>query len=392
MRRVLPALALLAAAPAVLFAQETSAGAAPNKVAAYNRVKIAERPSTGLYTGTLLKLQGHAIRKGQTEPDAGAPLFWSSDNLDVAWVAEDGTIVLLRPGQAKIAVSFGAVADTMTLEVKASPVVRVTLSGDKDVAGVGEAVRFSAKALAKGDQEVADAKVQYALEARGRSAGAASIDEHGVFTAKQPGIYTVIAVLGGVGDRKVVHVKGQDEGAIYAAGNVSKLEIEEPEYEAYVGTSAKLSAKIDGQKGGQAVWSSSDAKVAVVGADGLVSYVGVGKATITAERGGKKATRTIAVSHNPAAKMVLRTVGRDVFPNDTIALRAEVWARGSQVVRALRVNYALVSSAGGAAITEDGKFVASRPGVYTIVAETAGMSDMTTIIVRDPNAVDAVKR
>ena len=386
MRRVLPALALLAAAPAVLLAQETSAAAAPNKVAAYNRVKISERPSTGLYTGSLLKLQGLAVRKGQTEPDAQPSLFWSSDNLDVAWVAEDGTVALLRPGQVKITVSFGSVTDTMTLQVKESPVAKVMLSAEKDVAGVGEAVQFRARALAKGDKEVADAKVQYALDARGRSAGAASIDEQGVFTAKQPGVYTVIAALGSVADRKVVHVKGQDEGAIYSAGNVAKLEIEEPEYEAYVGTSAKLSAKIDGQKGGQAVWSSSDPKVAVIGADGLVSYVGAGKATISAERGGKKATRTIAVSHNPAAKMVLRTVGRDVFQNDTIGLRTEVWARGSQVIRGLRVNYALLSSVPGASITEDGKFTAAQPGVYTIVAETAGMSDMTTIIVRDREA------
>jgi hypothetical protein len=116
----------------------------------------------------------------------------------------------------------------------------------------------------------------------------------------------------------------------------------------------------------------------------MVSFVGEGKATITASRGGRTAQRSVAVSQNPAAKLVLRTVGRDVFPGDEVALRTEVWARGGQAVRNLRVNHAIVTATpDAAAISEDGKFVANKPGVYTIVAETAGMADMTTIIVRD---------
>src|SRR5919107_3263472 len=68
--RALPALTALFAAVAMpLAAQETSAAAAPNKVAGYNRVKISGRPAAGLYAGSLMKLQGQAIRKGQTEPD-----------------------------------------------------------------------------------------------------------------------------------------------------------------------------------------------------------------------------------------------------------------------------------------------------------------------------------
>ena len=146
------------------------------------------------------------------------------------------------------------------------------------------------------------------------------------------------------GDRKVVTVRSPDEGAVYSAGDVRKLEIENLGYEAFTGTSAVLSANVDGQKGAPATWTSSDPKVAVIGGNGSVSFVGDGKVTFTATRGGKTATKTVGVSRNPAAKLVLRTVGRDVFPNDTISLRTEVWARGGQVVRNLRVNYAIVSS------------------------------------------------
>ena len=60
MRRVLaPLAALLATVAMPLAAQETSAAAAPNKVAGFNRVKISSRPSAGLYAGSLMKLQGH---------------------------------------------------------------------------------------------------------------------------------------------------------------------------------------------------------------------------------------------------------------------------------------------------------------------------------------------
>jgi len=111
-----------------------------------------------------------------------------------------------------------------------------------------------------------------------------------------------------------------------------------------------------------------------------------GRVTITVEHGPKTASHTFTVTRNPAAKLVLSTNVRDVFPGDTVKLKTDIWARGAELVRGARVNYGVIArtaeAVGGATVLEDGSFVATRPGVYTIVAEFGGLADTRTIMVQ----------
>jgi hypothetical protein len=111
-----------------------------------------------------------------------------------------------------------------------------------------------------------------------------------------------------------------------------------------------------------------------------------GRVTITVEHGPKTATHTFVVNRNPAAKLVLTTNVRDVFPGDTVTLKTDIWARGAELVRGPRVNYGVIArnpeSVGGATVLENGRFVATRPGVYTIIAEFGGLADTRTIMVQ----------
>jgi hypothetical protein len=117
-----------------------------------------------------------------------------------------------------------------------------------------------------------------------------------------------------------------------------------------------------------------------------VVFEAPGRVTISVEHGTKSAFHTFLVSRNPAARLVLETNMRDVYPGDTVTLTTAIWARGSEVVRGARVNYGVIArtagSAGGATVLEDGRFVATRPGVYTIVAEFGGLADTRTIMVQ----------
>jgi alpha-amylase len=371
--------------PAVVFSQSPASAARPGSVTP-SRVSIGGVPSTALYAGTLLRLEADAWRKGSPDKTRDASLFWSSSDVRVAWVAEDGTVALLKPGTATIAVSFGGVKDSVTIRVEANPVTKLTLSGDvKDAVAVGEVVKLSATAFGQDDAPIADARIQYLVSVRGQNATNASISENGAFSATEPGLYTVLASFGKLGVSKTIHVRSAAEGPSYGAGNVSKIEIENPEYDPYVGTTMRLSAKVDDVPGGRVSWTSSDPKIAVVDGQGMISFLSSGKVTMTATRGGQTASKTFSAQENPTAKMVMRIVGRDVFPNDTIDLRTEVWGRGGMLIRKIRVNYSVVSSAqpGAVSVLENGRFTATQSGVYTVVAEVGGLSDMTTIVVRD---------
>ncbi len=128
--------------------------------------------------------------------------------------------------------------------------------------------------------------------------------------------------------------------------------------------------------------------MAWVAPNGVVVLEAPGRVTISVEHGTKMAMHTFLVSRNPAAKLVLETNVREVYPGDTVSLSTDIWARGSEMVRDARVNYGVIArtagSAGGATVLEDGRFVATRPGVYTIVAEFGGLADTRTIMVQPP--------
>jgi hypothetical protein len=117
----------------------------------------------------------------------------------------------------------------------------------------------------------------------------------------------------------------------------------------------------------------------------VVVFEGAGRVTISAAHGTRSASRTFMVGRNPAARLVLGTSIRDVYVNDTVKVKAEVWARGAELVRDARVFYGVITrtpeTTGAATVLEDGSFVATKPGVYTVVAEFGGLADTRTIMV-----------
>jgi hypothetical protein len=76
----------------------------------------------------------------------------------------------------------------------------------KDVK-VGDRVRVQVDAWARGGSRVMDAPVTFAVAAASRSSSGASISSDGVFVARAPGVYTIIAAVAGKGDRQTVLVR-----------------------------------------------------------------------------------------------------------------------------------------------------------------------------------------
>ena len=132
-------------------------------------------------------------------------------------------------------------------------------------------------------------------------------------------------------------------------------------------------------------WESSNEDVAWVSTNGVVVFEAAGKVTITASHGVKAARHSFIVNRNPAAKLVLASNSREVYVNDTVKVKTDIWARGAELVRNPRVNYGVIARSpetqGAATVLESGHFVATRPGVYTLIAEFGGLADTRTITV-----------
>ena len=358
------------------------------------RIEIAEL-AYGAYVGSTLDMAAAVWTTGSAVTSTRAGLRWQSSDLQTAWITDEGTLTLFKPGTVTLTATHGKLSASTTIDVLPNPAVKLEISGDAQAeVRVGTPIRLNTRVSAEGGRPVADARVNYAVAAGDllRTPSAAHITDDGVFTASEPGVYTVIAEFGGVADHLTMLIGQPGFSPTPATSDVRSVEIDAGEYSAYVGTTLPLKATVyrKGQKTPveqpRLHWRTSNDDVAWVAPNGVVVLEAPGRVTISVEHGTKTAMRTFLVSRNPAAKLVLETNVREVYPGDTVSLSTDIWARGSEMVRDARVNYGVIArtagSAGGATVLEDGRFVATRPGVYTIVAEFGGLADTRTIMVQ----------
>ena len=362
------------------------------------RIEIAEL-SHGAYVGSTLQLAAALWAPGMPNGTGRRGIRWESSDVLTAWVTDEGTLTLFKPGRVTLTASKGGITATKTLDILPNPARKLKVSGDAQAeVRVATPIRLQTRVTGEQGQTIDDARVNYAIAAGDllRNPNAARITDEGVFTATEPGVYTVIAEFGGVADHLTMLIGRPGITTEPAASDVRSVEIEPVAFQAFVGTAIPLTAHVmrKGEKTPMTKprlhWESSNDDSAWVATNGVVVFEAPGKVTITAAHGTKAFSRTFLVSRNPAARLVLESNLREVYVGDTVQVKTDIWARGGELVRNPRVNYGVIARSaetqGAATVLENGRFVAARPGVYTIVAEFGRLADTRTIIVL-PRAV-----
>jgi hypothetical protein len=392
MRSAIPVAGLLLTLGAFASLSAQQPGSPPADVS--GRIEIAE-PAYGTYVGSTLDMAAAVWAAGTSPVSSRSGIRWQSSDVLTAWITEQGTLTLFKPGTVTLTATHGKLSASTTIEVLPNPARKLEIIGDAQAeVRVGTPIRLNTRVLGEGGTSVADARVNYAVAAGDllRNPMAAQVTDDGVFTATEPGVYTVVAEFGGVADHLTMLIGQPGATLTPATTDVRSVSLDAGEYTAFVGTTIPLTATVmrKGQKTPveqpRLHWRTSNDDVAWVAPNGVVVFEGPGRVAITVEHGTKTATHSFLVSRNPAAKLVLTTNVRDVFPGDTVGLRTEIWAPGGQPVRGARVNYGVIArsadAVGGATVLENGQFVATRPGIYTIVAEFGGLADTRTIMVQ----------
>ena len=361
------------------------------------RITIADVPFAP-YAGTTVPLSAKVWNTGDTVPSSSARVEWNSDNTNVAWVTDAGTVVFVKPGRVTIKARAGTVSAERMFEVIPNPAKQLSVAdlSTKEVR-VGDTVKVSAQVVGKNNAPITDARVNFGIVSpRGqRSSPRASISPTGEFVAQDPGVYTVLAELAGFADRtriRVVPATGATRPALRRVAQQSdeKVKFADIDYTPYVGTSFPIAPMIH-RKGSEPVldtavsWSVDAPNVATISDDGVITFLQPGKVTVTADDGIMQLTKKFTVVPNPTAKMVMVYRGGDIRVGDSVKVSVQIWARGGLPVKDARPNYAILAEGTQrprASISEDGVFVAEEPGVYTIIAEIGGLADKTTIAVR----------
>ena len=274
-------------------------------------------------------------------------------------------------------------AGELTLEIAPE---RLTLA-------VGERAMLAATVRDADGAVVDGAPVVYFSRAR-RSV---AVTPGGEVEAYRPGEFTVVALVpanpgrGGRRPEARVRVEVPVTVPLPAAARVSFTDAP-PKY--YVGTRPRLSVEVVDVIGAVRTdvpvsFTSADAGVAEVDGFGFLTLHAPGAAEITATAEDVSERLVIEVETSPVSALELRASVPAAATGDVVRFTATAKDARGLPVRGVPVRFAvggetaptIIAAGATAHVADDGRFVAERSGLYTVVATTGLHSASTTISV-----------
>lgn len=302
---------------------------------------------------------------------------------EVTWWSSDPTILTVAPGGIITAGRRGIA------EITASVQGRPTISASVVITVVGAsalALDTRTVTLEEGGQRRLRASVKYdpgtipPVIWRSSATAVALVDNQGLVTALGPGTAIIRATASGLTDSAVVTVTPQPVGSIAIDQGTSTM--------LFVGDRRPLSATVRNNGGvvvtGRTIsWTTADPTIATVSASGLVTAIGAGTTTVSAESGGKVAETVITV-RDPAASLVVAPASVRVARGRTQKLTIEV--RNSAGALLTEKRPAAWSSAAPtvATVSADGVVTGLANGTATMTATVEGVTGTATVTVVDP--------
>jgi alpha-tubulin suppressor-like RCC1 family protein/uncharacterized protein YjdB len=248
--------------------------------------------SAALTVGSSLQLQA-TVRDADNNVLPDRAITWASLNTSMATVSNSGLVTAQSPGQVAItATSEGRTATTL---ITAQPAVSyVIVSAPKNTLGVSELLQLSVRLEDTHHAQLTGRTVTWAS-----SSGAATVSSSGLVNGMALGNVQITATSEGRSGTILLTVTGP----------VMTVAVTPRSSTVPIGGTVQLNAvPMDANgtpiSGSVASWVSSSDLVARVSAQGVVTSVGAGQATITATVDGKSGSGVVTVP----APVVLATV------------------------------------------------------------------------------------
>ena len=213
---------------------------------------------------------------------------WSSSKTSVATVDANGKVTAVAEGNATITAKAGNKSATCSVTVTKNVVAVESITLDKSSLELNEGETATLVATVKPD----NATNKTVTWSSSRTS-VATVDANGKVTAVAEGTATITAQAGDKTASCTVTVKKKVVAVESVTLDKSSLELTEGETATIIAT-----VKPDNATNKTVTWSSSNASVASVDANGTVTAVAEGSATITAKAGDKTATCTVTVKKN----------------------------------------------------------------------------------------------
>lgn len=251
-------------------------------------------------------------------------------------------------------------------------VTSVKVTPATDSVAVGNTITLQATVMGPGGQVVSGQQVFWNTG----NASVATVTAAGVVTGVAPGTVQIAASAGGSSGIANITVLPPPVASVSVSPPLDTIVLP--------GTAQLTATVFDAQHnpltGRTITWSSNMPNVANVDANGLVTGVAPGSATITASSEGQSGTATIVVQPPVAASVQVSPGAATLTVGDSTTLTATVKDASGAVISGAPVTWSSDNTA-AATVSTSGVVTAVGPGSATITAKSGNASGTSTILV-----------
>jgi hypothetical protein len=249
----------------------------------------------------------------------------------------------------------------------------ITPAAPKVIAG--DSLRLHAQAVDANGRPVTGATIRF-QQAAAQFEG--SVDDRGLVLAGSPSTIpvTVSALLGEGKAPIITHVNVE-----VLPGPAASITLSHARAKLLAGQSISVKgtafSKTGDPRRDRMTWSSSTPAVATVAADGAITGVGPGMATITATVGAIRASMSVEVISANVTSVTLSPTSPDARTGDVIRFKLTVKDAAGQEIQGLSPTWLFAPGQGE--IGGDGAFVGYDAGTYVVSASLGSRSAQTTV-------------
>ena len=305
----------------------------------------------------------------------GASVIWTSRNTGIASVSTAGLVTAVKYGTTRIAAMSGNASRDVEVKVVQTAGKIAIEPTEATLTAIGETVQLSATVQDRNGQTIVEANVAW----RSSDTAVASVSATGLVTAVNNGTARITARSGSTEQSVTVKVIQTPTGIA--------IEPTETTLTAF-GETVQLAARVVDPnnrtiEGAAVTWQSSDASVATVNDDGLVTAVNNGDATIKATLGDLTASSDVTVMQSPDSIVIDpdRTTLTEI--GMTVQLTAEVLDPNGHKIEDAEISW---SSGDEAIATVDGQGLVTgvAGGTVEITARSGEFSSTSLVLVKGP--------
>ncbi len=169
---------------------------------------------------------------------------------------------------------------------------------------------------------------------------------------------------------------------------VARVEIDEPAFRPYTGTTFPLEARAMTDHGTEhysaaVTWRSEDPSVATVTPGGVASFSRSGEVTfVAATEGGISSRKSVRVTDNPVRQLDISPGYVTTRTGDVVHFDVKALDGRGRAVEGIALTYGVHGlDSAGAEIYRDGAFVAENPGTYKVLVTAGGLAQEAVVSV-----------